>query len=207
MNEPMSDEKIQQLVRAVLDAVDSRLDGVRHELAVFSGDVEQLHHEVLDALAVIERRVAALEQSDTTRSSTNSAVRDRIEHLQTQLDSLEHETHASLAPPRIDPHTADLSAISRPLYTATHITTQLPAVTDPAIHEITSLPIPPAVPPTMRSPTSAAPAVTPAATTSKPEPTSGDAPRDITEEIDIEQLTDLLNERLGHLTLPPRTDE
>ena len=194
MNEPTTDEKIQQLVRAVLDAVDSRLDGVRHELAVFSGDVERRHHEVLDVLAAVERRVAALERSDGERADATSTVRDRLEHLQTQLDGLEHQANAAPVTPRHEPHPADLSAISKPLYSAPHITTQLPAITDPAIQEITSLAIPRAVPPTMSSPTSAAP--------TPPEP-----PRDITEEIDLEQLTNLLNERLGHLTLPPRTDD
>lgn len=169
MNEPTTDEKIQQLVRAVLDAVDSRLDTIRHELAVFSGDVERRHHEMLDALASLERRV----------------------------DQLEHDTHGP-PPTHTEAPPADLSAISKPLYTAPHITTQLPAITDPAIQQITSLAIPPAVPPTMSSPTRA----TPAPHVEPPTPH-----HDITEEIDLEQLTNLLNERLGHLTLPPQTDD
>jgi hypothetical protein len=195
MNDPRNDETIQQLVRAVLDAVDSRLGGIRHELAVFSGDVERHHHEVLDALAAMERRVNALEREAGDRTSTTSAVRDRLEQLQTQLALLEHEAHTT-PPQRGEVPALDLSAISMPLYATSHITTQLPAITDPAIHEITSLPIPPAVPPTMSSPTGTPPPA-------RVEP----APRDITEEIDLEQLTNLLNERLGHLNLPPRADD
>ncbi len=211
MNEPTTDEKIQQLVRAVLDAVDSRLDGVRHELAVFSGDVERRHHEVLDALAALEQRVVGLERTDGERSSAGSTVRNRLEHLQTQLDSLEHEAHSMPAGRHHEPPAADLSAISKPLYSTPHITTQLPIVTDPAIQEITSLAIPPAVPPTMTSPTSTSPTTTSptspaapvAARSAEPEAES----HEITEEIDVERLTNLLNERLGHLTLPPRDEE
>jgi hypothetical protein len=208
MNEPTTDEKIQQLVRAVLEAVDSRLDGVRHELAVFAGDVERRHHQVLDVIAGMEQRVAHLErvQGDAVvTAATAGTLADRLEHLQTRLDRLETDAHAAMtaAATAADQahhaqaaHAADLAEISKPLYAGTHITTQLPIVTDPAIQQITSLPIPPAVPPTMTPPTMTPTTVTPTVM----------ATDDITDDIDLEQLTKLLNERLGHLELPTRPD-
>ncbi len=196
MNEPTTDEKIQQLVRAVLEAVDSRLDGVRHELAVFAGDVERRHHDVLDVIAAIEQRVQLLEHAQhQTVAATAAAVADRLAQVQTRLDRLETDAHAAVSA------AADLSQISKPLYAGGHITTQLPVVTDPAIHEITSLAIPPAVQPTM---TVAAPA--PQAPVPAPAPPAPAAAAEAEDEIDLEQLTNLLNERLGHLNLPTRPD-
>lgn len=212
MNEPTTDEKIQHLVRAVLDAVDTRLDGVRHELAVFAGDVERRHHQVLDIIAAMEARVDRLERADHDQAAATTAARaaahsvdDRLEHLQTRLDRLETDAHAAMTAAA---HAADLAEISKPLYSGGHVTSQLPIVTDPAIHEITSLPLPPAIPPTMTSPTHPAPAVapvaaSPAAVAPTDPPSTSD---DITDEIDLEQLTNLLNERLGHLELPTRPE-
>ena len=204
MNEPTTDEKIQQLVRAVLDAVDSRLDGVRHELAEFAGDVERRHHQVLDVIAAMESRVDRLERAelDHVASAANAnSIDDRLEHLQTRLDRLETDAHAAMTAAA---HATDLAEISKPLYSGGHVTSQLPIVTDPAIQQITSLPIPPAVPPTMTSPTHSSSAAS-RATPSAPEvvPPRND---DITDEIDLEQLTNLLNERLGHLELPTRPE-
>jgi hypothetical protein len=59
MNEPSTD-KIQQLVTAVLEAVDARLDGIRHELVQFAADADQRHHDVLATMAALERRVDEL---------------------------------------------------------------------------------------------------------------------------------------------------
>ncbi len=200
MNEPTTDEKIQQLVRAVLDAVDSRLDGVRHELAVFAGDVERRHHQVLDVIAAMESRVDRLERAEHDHTAATASASDldgRLEHLQTRLDRLETDAHAAMTAAA---HATDLAEISKPLYSGTHVTTQLPIVTDPAIHEITSLTIPPAVPTTMTPspPLPATPTVAPTATAPEND--------DITDEIDLEQLTNLLNERLGHLELPTRPE-
>jgi hypothetical protein len=207
MNEPTTDDKIQLLVRAVLEAVDSRLDGVRHELAVFAGDIERRHHQVLDVIGTMEQRVDRLELAQHDLGAGVAAVgsaNDRIERLQTRLDRLETDAHAAMtaAATAADQahlaqatHASDLAEISKPLYSGTHVTSQLPIVTDPAIREITSLPIPPALPPTM-TPSPEPP----------PNPPRATPVDDVTDEIDLEQLTNLLNERLGHLDLPKRPE-
>jgi uncharacterized protein YoxC len=59
MNEPSMD-KVQQLVTAVLEAVDARLDGIRHELVQFAADADQRHHDVLGMVASLDRRVDEL---------------------------------------------------------------------------------------------------------------------------------------------------
>jgi hypothetical protein len=59
MNEPTMD-KVQQLVTAVLEAVDARLDGIRHELVQFAADADQRHHDVLGMVADLDRRVDEL---------------------------------------------------------------------------------------------------------------------------------------------------
>ena len=60
VTEPTTDEKIELLVRSVLEAVDARLDAVRHEIAGFAADVEQRHHHVLESVAALDARVSAL---------------------------------------------------------------------------------------------------------------------------------------------------
>jgi hypothetical protein len=59
MNEPSMD-KVQQLVTAVLEAVDARLDGIRHELVQFASDADQQHHDLLGMIASLDRRVDEL---------------------------------------------------------------------------------------------------------------------------------------------------
>jgi hypothetical protein len=234
MNEPTTDEKIQQLVRAVLEAVDSRLAAVRHELAEFADDVERKHHQILSSISTLERRVEHLEQLDVERAGATAGVRERMQELQARITELEHEAErtAAAAPSattttthtavHTDPaHTSSLSEISRPLYSPGHTTSQLPIVTDPAIQRITAPPIPPTVAPTM-SPTGThtgsvpiippsmpstgltpiVPGPTPAARPEPAAPPVATADDDITEDIDIERLTRILDERLSHLTLP-----
>jgi hypothetical protein len=60
MNEPSMDDKIHQMVTAVLEAVDARLDAIRHELVQFASDADQRHHDVLGTVAELRRRVDEL---------------------------------------------------------------------------------------------------------------------------------------------------
>ncbi|MFZ4718857.1 MAG: hypothetical protein ACOYMR_05505 [Ilumatobacteraceae bacterium] len=203
MNEPTTDEKIQHLVRAVLEAVDSRLASVRHELADFAADVEHQHHQILSSIAALERRVEHLEQLDVERAGATAGARERLLELQSRLTHLEQDVaHPADAPgvaaaPADPAHTSDLSELSRPLYAPGHATRELPIVTDPAIRRITAPPIPPTVAPVM-APTPRIDEPTPAALA----PTPTDATADITDDIDIERLKRILDERLSHLTLP-----
>lgn len=215
----VDEEKIQLLVKAVLDAVDARLDTIRHDLAQFSADVERRHHETIIAVAALERRVDHLEQIGADQAGAASSVRERLAHLVERIDAL--EATAARAPREAAPEqpAADYSTLSRPLYKGP-ITSQLPVVTDPAIHELVAPPIPPAVPPTMRpsahgtghplptppmfrtvEPTTRETAVTapPAAPITQPGATG---PADDTGEIDVERLTRILDEKLSHLHLP-----
>lgn len=211
MNEPTTDEKIQQLVRAVLEAVDSRLAGVRHELADFAADVEHKHHQMLSSIAALERRVEHLEQLDVERAGATAGTRERLLELQARVAQLEQTPPTQAEPP----HTADLSELARPLYSPGHATRELPIVTDPAIQRITAPPIPPTVAPVMsptpRPPETAAPTPAPTPRAAPAEPITAVAAvaridDDITEDIDIERLKRILDERLSHLTLPQQPE-
>ncbi|MEN9643975.1 MAG: hypothetical protein RL238_644 [Actinomycetota bacterium] len=184
MSEPSTDEKIQQLVRSVLLAVDSRLDAVRHELAVHAAEEEQRHHQVLGTIASLERRLSDLERSDATRRTSSTNVLERLDELNVRIDMLAQ--HGAAPPPAVTgthevvPPAPDLDRISRPLFQAPHVTTQVPIV-PPITVEAEPEPAP-------------APAVEPAPD-AEPEP-----------EIDVDRLTALLSEKLGHFSLSPRTD-
>lgn len=219
----VDEEKIQQLVKAVLDAVDARLDTIRHDLAQFSADVERRHHETIIAVAALERRVDHLEQLGADQAATAGPVKDRLMNLQERVDALESAAARTPKEPATEPPAADYSTLSRPLYQGP-ITSQLPEVTDPAIHELVAPPIPPAVPPTMGpsahgtghplptppmfrtvEPTTRETALTATAQPAAPapaQPTTAAAPTDDTGEIDVEQLTRILDEKLSHLHLP-----
>lgn len=221
MDVPVNEEKIQQLVKAVLDAVDARLDTIRHDLAQFSADVERRHHETIIAVAALERRVDHLEQAGADHAGATGSVRERLTHLVERVDALEAATRTTREPSTDQP-SADYSTLSRPLYQGP-ITSQLPVVTDPAIHELVAPPIPPAVPPTMGpsahgtghplptppmfrtvEPTTHETAVVPPAPVAPPAITEPAA--DDTGEIDVERLTRILDEKLSHLHLPLRDD-
>jgi hypothetical protein len=248
MSEPTTDEKIQLLVRSVLEAVDSRLDAVRHEVAVFAADVEERHHRLLGTIAEFERRVTTLEREERNDHTSAADVTERLDEMSARLDLLATaaidrptsqapsgmprpdttapststtSTTAAATPSPLDAmarhdlsQPSDLSAISRPLFDHAHVTTQVPIVPEHSIHRISALPIPAAVTPTMYSP----PGMSAAAAVQSVAPTTDvdlarelgghddDGHDDHDEEIDLDQLTALLTERLGHLSLPPRPE-
>ncbi len=175
MAEPTTDEKIEQLVRSVLEAVDSRLESVRHEMSSFVADLDERHRQTMSTIESLERRITEL--TAMPRPAAHPAP-------PFQVPTSEHSIVA-LHPADGHHQPADLSIISRPLMEHGHITTQVPTVPAPmAIAEPFSAPPP-------------------------PPPTVGEMPADITEvpeEIDIERLTSLLSERLGHLSLPLQSE-
>jgi len=171
MDEQTNDDATAQLVHAVLQAVESRLDAVRHDVAVYASEVERRHHDTLAAVAAMERRIADLERAEQHRRSTASTVAERLDDMSARLDTLSQAAIDRMAPtptagmpmpdglPTLDAaghevaSAGDLSSISKPLLDPTQITTQVPIVTDPSIQRMTSLPIPAAVRPTMTAPT------------------------------------------------------
>jgi len=103
MNEPSMDDKIQQLVTAVLEAVDARLDGIRHELVQFAADADHRHHDVLGTVAALQRQVDALaERPASTPPEPHQSVADLNERmaqatkiLVERMEAAHHETAAS----------------------------------------------------------------------------------------------------------------
>jgi hypothetical protein len=181
MSEPTTDEKIQQLVRSVLQAVDTRLDAVRHDLAVYAAEEEQRHHQVLGTIASLERRLGDLERADTARRSSSSNIQERLDEMNERIDRLARPgaapTPSVTGTHDVVPPAPDLDRISRPLFQGPHVTTQVPVV--PPLHAHDEMASPPPVPP----------------------------PADEAEpEIDIDRLTTLLSEKLGHLSLQPRPE-
>ena len=195
MSEPTTDEKIQQLVRSVLQAVDSRLDAVRHDLAVHAAEEEQRHHQVLGTIASLERRLGELERADGIRRSTSTNVLERLDELNTRIDMLaqrEHTAPGVTGTHEVVPPPPDLDRISRPLFHAPHVTTQVPIVPP-----LSAEPAQPVEPPPAPAPTPApAPAAAPA-TAAVAEPEA---------DIDVDRLTALLSEKLGHFSLQPHAD-
>ncbi|MFM2077273.1 MAG: hypothetical protein RJA49_1163, partial [Actinomycetota bacterium] len=151
MSEPTTDEKIQLLVRSVLEAVDSRLDAVRHEVAAFAADVEERHQQLLGTVAEIDRRIATLERAEHPDHTSATGVTERLDEMSARLELLaraatdrapqpattgaETRTPSTVVAPVTPLPTAvpahdlsrpsDLSAISRPLIDHAHVTTQV----------------------------------------------------------------------------------
>ena len=73
MSTPSPDDKILQLVKAILDAVDTRLAAVRQEFAGAVQQMEQRHRQVLDALAAFDRRINALQSPTSTAAPRSTA--------------------------------------------------------------------------------------------------------------------------------------
>lgn len=190
MSELTTDEKIQQLVHSVLQAVDTRLDAVRHELAVFAAEEEQRHHQVLGTIASLERRLGDLERADVARRSSSTNIHERLDEMNERIDVLARPGAAPMpnvtGAHEVVPPPPDLDRISRPLFQGSHVTTQVPVVPSLPVHD--EIPPPPAAPDPI---VPAAPA---------------DAVDDAAPEIDMDRFTALLSEKLGHFSLQPRPE-
>jgi hypothetical protein len=215
MTEPTTEAKIELLVRSVLEAVDARLDAVRHELASFSNDVEQRHHHLLDSMAALDARITELVNRPAVAGDDQTVTKltDELERLRVRVDSLVAGNSFTTAAPLPEPSATttgthqitreELDEISRPF--VTRITTQVPIVPDPTGHHEPVQHMPLSVPPAV-TPHFASAAVTvdgreatSETATTEPQPAADDA-------IDLDQLASLLTERLGSLTLPTRQD-
>jgi hypothetical protein len=224
VTDPTTDEKIELLVRSVLEAVDARLDAVRHEIAGFAADVEQRHHLVLESVAALDARVSDLADLHTG----SDAVTAEIAALRNEVTDLRARTITAMVPAANATVTgshpitqAELDEISRPFVTPP-ITTQVPIVPDPnAVHDESDhdagndepmphmpLTVPPSAVPTFapaHSSTAHASTVH-ASTVHASTVHDSDAAPSGEDSIDLDQLASLLHERLGHMSLPMRPD-
>lgn len=233
MTEPTTEEKIQLLVKSVLEAVDARLDTVRHELATFSNDVEQRHHHLLETMAALDARITELAAGPTSPpdAAATAQLAADLEALRLRVESLASRpapaptaalTDAPVVAPAAEvahdtPSPADpavvtgshqitreeLDEISRPI--VTHITTQVPVVPDPTGHHEPMEHMPLRVPP-MVTPHFGTPHAAQEDAEHGDDSQHGDTSQHGGDEIDLDQLASLLNARLGSLSLPTRHD-
>jgi hypothetical protein len=233
MTEPTTDEKIQLLVRSVLEAVDTRLDAVRHEIATFSSDVEQRHHHLLESMAALDARITELAAgaASTPDASAVERLTADVDALRRRVESVVSGATSPTPPagPSAESVTPPVVAVAGTVPTppesavitgthqitrqeldeisrpiVTHITTQIPVVPDPTGHHEPLEHMPLRVPP-MVAPHFGTPPQTPSsATDTASAGSTSTAPPD--DEIDLDQLASLLNARLGSLSLPTRQD-
>ena len=187
-----ADEKIEMLVRSVLEAVDARLAEVRQEVHRLGDDVEQRHQEVLQRVQDIERRlegravetsgpVAGADALATRMEQATQVLLERIEAMHQRDTVATNERIAAL-----DEAVAKLSglAMSAPVPSPA----MLPRL------DVMNAPFRLAPITTEQPVLATAPSVQPMAAAAV-------APDD---EIDVDQLADLLTERLGQISMAPR---
>ncbi len=187
-----ADEKIELLVHSVLEAVDARLAAVRQEVHQLGADVERRHQDVLRQMQDIERRLErrAVETSGPVAGADTLATR------------MEQATQVLLE--RIEAmHQRDTMATNERL-----------AVLDEAVEKLggraVSAPVAsPAMMPrldVMNAPFRLTPITTEQTVLATPPSVQSTAVATVVpdDEIDLDQLADLLTERLGQMSLPPR---
>ena len=224
------DQKIELLVRSVLAAVDQRLQEVRDEVHALAADVEQRHQQVLKMVQDVQRtmdRTAAdarrpagaadplaarmeqatqvlLERIEAMHQRNTIATNERFAAMSAAIDQLRfNATPVATGPSPL----RALDAVDAPLKMST-ITGQHTIVapllpTQPIVaasHPVGATSAAAAAPPA----TSPEPAAAPAAAPAVDAPTTPVANTVHESDIDIDRLADLLSERLGHLSLPPR---
>lgn len=222
------DQKIELLVRSVLAAVDQRLQEVRDEVHALAADVEQRHQQVLKMVQDVQRtmdRTAAdarrpagaadplaarmeqatqvlLERIEAMHQRNTIATNERFAAMSAAIDQLRfNATPVATGPSPL----RALDAVDAPLKMST-ITGQHTIVapllpTQPIV--ASSHPV--ASPAATSAEPAAAPDPAPAAAADAAESTTTTAATTVHEsDIDIDRLADLLSERLGHLSLPPR---
>jgi hypothetical protein len=146
MSDPTMDDKIQQLVRSVLEAVDSRLSSVRAEMLAAGNDVQHRHQQLLDTVVALQQRVDTLGQQRSVQDRTIAELRGEIAALRampspatvvgTTADRPFVYRPDAAEPLGVEPSTVeshpdaplDLSSFTRPLMPQVHVTSQLPIV-------------------------------------------------------------------------------
>jgi hypothetical protein len=206
MTEPTMDEKIQQLVRSVLEAVDARLAGIRAEATAAANDMQHRHQQLHGAVVALQQRVDLLASQRTVGPDEVESLRASITELRAHLaagppqPSLSPAPHMPppifvVAPPEADAEpepAADYSGVTRPIMDDVHVTSQVPIV--PMVQRVT---------PEWVDDSPAADATShdvdiPAITWAEER---ADEQQE-TEMIDLERLARLLSDKLEHLNLP-----
>lgn len=191
MTDPTTDQKIEQLVRSVLAAVDTRLGEVRDQMQSLAADVERRQAGIMMHLQELERRLehGALEVAPTGADPLAARMEQATQVLLERIEAM-HQRNTMATNERF----ANLSA---------------------SIELLRSAPAPGALPPTpiipgldqMSAPLCVpVPAMTtgPIPVLSITSPPLEPAPPVGSEPIDLGKLADLLTDRLGQLSLPPR---
>jgi hypothetical protein len=105
VDEATTDQKIEQLVRSVLEAVDARLGAVRAEIAAFAEQTDQRHQLLVDTVATFSRRIdeahatvtasAELSQLVTRLEAVlrqQGTVNDRLANVEAQLEAVRDQS-------------------------------------------------------------------------------------------------------------------
>lgn len=228
------DQKIELLVRSVLAAVDQRLQEVRDEVHALAADVEQRHQQVLKMVQDVQRtmdRTAAdarrpagaadplaarmeqatqvlLERIEAMHQRNTIATNERFAAMSAAIDQLRfNATPVATGPSPL----RALDAVDAPLKMST-ITGQhtivaplLPTQPTVAATQPVGATSPVVAPAAAGPEPAAAPDPAPAAAPDVADASTTPAATTVHEsDIDIDRLADLLSERLGHLSLPPR---
>ena len=225
VSDPTIDDKIERLVRSVLEAVDARLLEVRQEVHELAAQVAQRDAEISRHLSDLEHRIersagetrgavtgadplaarmeqatqVLLERIEAMHQRTTIATNERFANVHAAIDELRG---GGSAPTAAAPLLPGLDGMNAPLRVGP-VTSQQPIVTTTTVAEAPPpfhpMPAFEHVPVLQTEPAVSPVAPTAAATAPTPAAT---APAD--EGIDLSRLADLLSERLGHLNLPTR---
>jgi hypothetical protein len=219
MSDP-SDEKIEQLVRSVLAAVDSRLSDIRGEMHQLAAATQERHELLVKEVRDLERRLSGtggesaggdarldqstlllLERIESTQQRSIAATNERFELINQSLEQLTNgvvvPAVASAAVPM-----PSLEAMDAPFRMSVSneqipITAPLPITGPLPLTPSTEASIPPPV--LAPIPPLAAPMTVPFTP-----PVIDAADNADNEPIDISRLADLVSEHLGQLSLPPQ---
>jgi hypothetical protein len=218
VSERSADEKIELLVRSVLEAVDARLAEVRHEMHELGADVDRRHQEVLQRVEDIERKLerrsveavgpaagtdglalrmeqatqVLLERIEAMHQRNTMATNERFALLDAAVEQLSNSRTADTSIASDPTDSAAVSSTPTSTVPSTHTMPRLDAMNAPfRMDSITT------EQPVMAAP----PALQHAAVDTAPVAAVAAVAED---HIDIDQLADLLTERLAQMSLPPR---
>ncbi|MEI8239517.1 MAG: hypothetical protein WCI22_08860 [Actinomycetota bacterium] len=137
MSESTNDDKIQQLVRSVLEAVDARLAGVRAEMSAAANDVQHRHAQLLDTIVALQQRVDTGARQREAQDATIASFRAELDRLKAMPPAPPAPTTHAPAPatttapePTMPTPTPpmDLSQFTRPLMADGYHTAPIPLV-------------------------------------------------------------------------------
>lgn len=87
-----TEDKIELLVRSVLEAVDARLDAVRGEIHALAADLNSRHLLVTTALADLERRVARQPAQSVPHGADSQRMEQATQMLLERIEAMHQRT-------------------------------------------------------------------------------------------------------------------